>query len=456
VTAATAEDVARLFGRAAFGATKTDLDLWVGKEYADVVDALFPPAGLPVPGALTDEARRTQLETATSDLLAAQRWWLERMRTTPFPLLERMTWFWHTHFANGYAGNPNVGDLMKQNQLIRANALGSFRTLLHKLTVDGAMLYYLSGYQNRRNAVNENYARELFELFTAGVTPQRYTENDIRQAAKALTGWVVKADRTVAFDTNRHDRSVKTICGTTIGGYPASDARETTEYQEVCDIALGLDTTAHFVAYKMVCSFAYVPDTTDLFAEPDPLVDAVAAALRPAWDITAAMKALLLHPRFRTGPALIRQPVEEAVHLAKVLTVNMDPVDGIQNTGASANNQPIFALRRMGQTPFQPPNVAGWPEGKAWLTSGTTIGRYSLGQYTINAYNSQSRANTNPMPASTADLAVWRAYVGLGAFGGVTQQQVQSYLSNPGTSDERTKQNGILFLLAASPDWQVM
>ena len=455
MTAATREDVARLFGRAAFGATKADLDLWTGKEYADVVNALFPPSpGLPAP----DEVRRTQLETSTNDLSGIQRWWLERMRTARFPLEERMTWFWHTHFAVGYTGNPNSGDLMKQQQVIRLNALGNFRTLLQKLTVDTAMLYWLSGYQNRRGSVNENYARELFELFTAGVTPQTYTETDIREAAKALTGWYVNGSRVATFDTNRHDRTVKTICGTTVGGYPANDAREATEYQEVCEIALNRPTTARFLAYKMVSSFAYLPAKTDLLTDPDPLVKDVADALAPAWDIGAAMRTLLLHPLFRDAdPLLVRQPVETVVHLGKVLTVNMDPADGWQTANAqtSAIMQPIFALRRMGQTPFQPPNVGGWQTGTRWFTATTTNARYSEGQYLITAYNTQNRQQFTPLPPSN-DLAAWRAFLGLDQISPVTQQQIAAYFASPGTSDERTKQNSMLLLLAASPDWQVM
>src|SRR3712207_6994099 len=108
----------------------------------------------------------------------------------------------------------------------------------------------------------------------------------------------------------------------------------------------------------------------------------------------------------------------------------------------------------MGQTPFQPPNVGGWQKGTRWLSATTTIDRYSLGQYLINAYNTQNRATFTPLPPS-GDLAAWRAFLGLGPISPVTQQQVQSYLASPGTSDERTKQNSVLLLLAASPDWQV-
>lgn len=460
-TPATRADVARLFGRAAFGATKNDLDVWTGRDYAQVVDALFVPA-TPAPVPLSDEATRVQLESNQYDLTSAQKWWLERMRSTPFPLLERMTLFWHSHFATAYTGSPDVGNMIKQNNTLRTYALGDFRALLHAMTIDGAMIYWLSGFQNRRGAINENHARELLELFTMGTKPQTYTETDIRQAAKALSGWVVNSSRVGTFAANRHDTSTKTIFGQSVGGYPSGDARETTEYQEVCNLALAQQTTAKFIAYKMVCSFAYVPDTADLFADPDPLVDAVASALRPswanpggAWDITKAMKTLLNHNSFRyaqrgTGQALVRSPIELMVHLGRV-------------TGASLNNNnatgwmPLNALARMGQAPFRPPNVGGWPKGTAWLSAATTQGRYNAGEMLgrVHASQTATTAAAVKLPAS-GDIAGWTAFMGLASLSTLTQQRVSAYLADPGTSDEVTKQHSVLLLIASSPDWQVM
>ena len=460
-TAATREDVARLYNRAAFGATKNDLDVWTGRDYDQVVDALFPPA-TPVPIPLSDEAARVQQETNQYDLQPAQKWWLERMRSSPFPLVERMTMFWHSHFATGYTGTPDVGHMMKQNNTFRTHALGDFRALLHAMTVDGAMLYWLSGFQNRRGAVNENYGRELFELFTMGTMPQQYTETDIREAAKALTGWIVNAERTGVFDTNRHDRTVKTIFGQQVGGYPAKDARETTEYQEVCNLALDQDTTAKFVAYKMVCAFAYVPDTTDLLADPDPLVDAVARALRPSWvnpggpwDIAAAMKTLLKHSSFRyaqsgTGQALVRSPIELVVHLGKILQTSL-------NNNNATGYMPLSALQRMAQVPFRPPNVAGWPRGTEWLSASTVQGRYNVGDLMAKVWASQTAttAATVKLPAS-GDINAWIPFMGLASLSTLTRNRISSYLANPGTSDEPTKQRSVLILIAASPDWQVI
>jgi uncharacterized protein (DUF1800 family) len=462
---ATADDVALLFGRAAFGATKNDLTVWTGKPYADVVKALVVPweaAVAPQP----DDARWAQLSQNDTNLISAQRWFLARMATSPTPLVERMTLFWHTHFATAYALPPDVGNLMIQNQTIRTYALGDLRTLLQQMTVDPAMLYWLSGNQNKKGRVNENYARELFELFTMGTRPQTYTETDIRQAAKALTGWGVNATaRAAVFDSKSHDTSTKTVFGRTVGGYPAGDVHERLEYQEVVEAALAQPTTAKFIAYKLVCAFAYVPTTTNLLTNPDPLVDAVAATLKPdkpdgAWDIGAAMTTLLNHSRFRypdraAGKALVRSPIEVTAHLGKVMTVNLDPPGGIQTPSGSQYNQPIYALRRMGQVPFQPPNVGGWPKGEQWLSAITTQARYDLAQYMINQYNTQGRATENPMPAST-DIAGWTSFMGLGHLSTVTRAQLDAYLASPGTTDERTKQNSVLMLLVSSPDWQVM
>ena len=195
---ASSGDVARLYGRAAFGATAADLDRWTGKLYVDVVDHLLdvPPLGQ---RPAVDDALRIALERGdTLDggsriiflIEQGQQWWLERMRTTPYPLEERMTLFWHDHFATGPTDKgTTLGALIAQNQLLRKHALGDFRTLCEEITLDPAMLFWLDGAFNSAIAPNENYAREFFELFTLGTIPQIYTENDIRESAKAYTGW---------------------------------------------------------------------------------------------------------------------------------------------------------------------------------------------------------------------------------------------------------------------------
>jgi uncharacterized protein (DUF1800 family) len=458
---ATPDDVTRLFGRAAFGATGADHDAWVGKPYADAVASLFPPGPPGTVGRLPqpDEAVRVEYENQKTDVAGAQRWWLDRMRTTPYPLEERVTLFWHDHFATAYTGQPDVGDLMIQNQTLRTYGLGSFRDLVNAISVDPAMLIWLNGIANRLGGVNENYAREFFELFTLGVLPQVYTETDIRQAARAFTGWTVNTTtRMATFTASRHDPSAKTLLGRTVGGYPSADARNNVEYKEVTEAALAHDhgvTTSRFLAYKLVLSFGYLPDESNLAA--DALIQDVAWAIRAGdrWDLAAGVRTMLLHPKWRyadpaAGRQLVRSPVECTVHAAKVLGVNL----GVAGGGLQA--QPVnAATQRAGQALFVPPNVGGWPNGTNWLSQSTTLARYDLLNALILAFKNQQRDKVAPLPPS-GDIAYWAWYMGLGSLSTSTTLRLREYLAAPGSTVEADKQAGMFILMGASPEWQVM
>lgn len=442
-------DVARLFGRAAFGATAADLSKWEGQPYATVVSSLvdvLDPATRPPQ---VDDVTRIVQETNKATLDKNQLWWLERMRTTMYPLEERMTLFLHDHFATAVlaSGFPDPAMVLHQNQTLRLRSLGNFQTLCNELTIDPAMLYWLSGQLNRKGKPNENYARELFELFTLGTIPQVYGENDIRQAARALTGWSVDANRNAKFTPANHDTTNKSVLGKPIV-YNAAD-KGATEYQQVVAAALGQAVAPRYLAYKLVLSFGYVPTTTDVLINPDAVVADVATALAPpAWDLRAAVRTLLLHDGFRSADATagrqsFRQPVELAVHAAKAL-------------GFGANNAQILTLLgRMSQKPFQPPNVSGWPVGHNWLSTTTMIARYDLG---ITAYNLWAALNKNlrvVLPAS-GDLAGWAALLGLAGLTTNTEAALRNYLGSPGTTSEAEKQKGVLALIVSSPDWMVM
>ena len=450
-------DVARLFGRAAFGATAADLTTWTGVEYAAVVDSLFPPGPPGTVGRLPqpDEAERTAGEHYGTLLVNAQEWWLERMRRTPYPLEERLTLFWHDHFATAYLNPPNAGDLMVQNQTLRTHALGSFRDFANAMTVDPAMLFWLNGIANYTNGVNENYAREFMELFTLGVVPQAYTETDVRQAARAFTGFTVNTStRLATFTQARHALGTKTVLGRTIGGYPSGDARNATEYQEVTEAVLAHDggrTCSRFLAYKLVLSFGYSPDTANLDA--DPLVSDVAAAIRAgdAWDLKAGVRTMLLHPAWRNASLdLVRSPVEVAVHGAKVLGLPLSYTGG--GTQANAVNT---GIARAGQAVFVPPSVAGWPNDLAWISQATTLGRYELLNLLAKEYRALQLNRVTAWPAS-GDIAGWTSFMGLSALSPSTTSRLQEYLASPGTTVELDKQASMFLLLGASPDWQVM
>jgi uncharacterized protein (DUF1800 family) len=463
---ATRQDVSRLFARAAFGATAADLDTWAGRPYEEAVDFLLNVPALDGRAPAADEAERIALEAGaggvniglsalTSSVEQAGRWWVERMRTTQYPLEERMTLFWHDHFATAYLlPYPNVEMLMQQNQTLRRHCLGNLRTLVENITVDPAMLFWLNGNENTKVAPNENYARELMELFTLGVVPQIYTEQDIREAARALTGWIVtgiNGSDTPSFSASRHDTGSKTVLGTTFGDLGNQ------EYRKVVDICLAQSAAPKFVAWKMVISFAYMPPTGDLFQDPDPLVDKVAATLRSSnWDLKAAMRSLLTADEFRFADSsksqqVIRQPIDLAASACKAI-------------GISAKSSNVSTLlRRMAQLPFDPPNVGGWPRSKEWLSPVTTLARYDWGVTVYNLFNSlnlgepqASNQLAADLPASS-DIDGWIKRFGLADLSPNTRQTITDYLaSRPGNGLESERQAGVLILIASSPDWMVM
>lgn len=462
---ATRQDVSRLFARAAFGATAQDLDTWADRPYAEVVEGLLDVPALDGRSPTADEVDRLYYEQLSENVSSfslgllsaaveeAGRWWLERMRTTQYPLEERMTLMWHDHFATAYlAPFPNVAMLMQQNQTLRRGALGNFRTLVEEMSVDPAMLWWLNGNENTKGKPNENYARELLELFTLGVVPQIYTEQDIREAARALTGWDVSGFNSgyePFFSAGNHDTGEKTVLGVTFGNLGDQ------EYKKVVDIALAQDAAPKFVAYKLVINFAYQPATGDLFQDPDPLVDKVATTLRSSnWDLKEAMRTLLMSEEFRfADPSAARQVVRQPIDLV---------ASACKQVGVSAKSANVTTLlRRMGQLPFEPPNVGGWPTSKEWLSPVTTLARYDWGVTVYNLFASISvlppsaTLSDDPLPPSS-DLDAWTARFGLAGLSDNTKTLIQDYLVSRAGASEREKQAGVLILLASSPDWMVM
>jgi uncharacterized protein (DUF1800 family) len=447
---ASRKDVARLFGRAAFGATASDLDRWTGKPYKDVVSFLVdipsPDARAPAP----DDVNRLAIEAASADggfaafgLQEAQLWWLERMRTTAYPLEERMTLFWHDHFATGINDKgTGVAAMLAQNQLLRRYSLGNFKTLCEKITLDPAMLFWLDGNVNTAFAPNENYAREFFELFTLGVLPQVYTERDIRESAKVLTGWHTDPfTRLVFFDAGSHTPGSKRVLGRVI------EDKAEKEYLELVDVALDQRVSPYFVAYKLVQNFAYAPTTRDLIRSPGPLIAKIARTLaRTKWNLREAVRTMLLADEFRyadasRGQQVVRQPVELVVHACKAL--------GMSAKDATA----ATILSRMGQVLFRPPNVGGWPIGKDWLSPATFLARYDWGILAHQLYSSGLLADPLPPPR---DLKAWSARFGLAGLTRNTEAAIKRYLAKRKGAPEAELQTGVLALIVSSPDWMVM
>jgi Protein of unknown function (DUF1800) len=279
-------------------------------------------------------------------IILTEMWWLDRCLRTHDPLRERMTYFWSNHFTSGI-GQKGITPQMMVDQfaLFRRFALGNYADLTHVVTVDPAMLHYLDGIVNRQQHPNENYARELMELFTMGVG--NYSEEDVRQAARAFTGYGV--DRFTGqsvFNPHLHDDGDKTFLGHT-GNFGGDD---------IIDIIMGQPVTARFMARKFLRAFVY--------DDPEPeLIEAVAAKFRNSnYDVGRLMSIILRSNVFyspRAYRALVKSPLEVTIGAMKTL--------GATAVGART----LQAMVQMGQIPMQPPNVAGWPGGALWLNTGT-------------------------------------------------------------------------------------
>jgi uncharacterized protein (DUF1800 family) len=299
--------------------------------------------------AMSDAARRAERQKQVAIGLELRAWWLREMTITASPLTERMTLFWHNHFVSAQPKVP-WGQLMyRQNVLLRRHALGRFDELLHAVARDPAMLVYLDTALNRRGAPNENFAREVMELFTLG--EGRYGESDVKEAARAFTGWSFDPETgEFVFRRLLHDGGDKTVLGRS--GRFDGDA--------VLDILLAEPATAEFVVAKLWREF--VSPTPDRAR-----VRPIAARFRTDWRIDGVVRSLLLQPEVveRTEDnALVKSPVELVVGLLR------------QSGGELvAPVAAAVAVAGMGQNLFSPPNVRGWPGGEAWINTTTLLAR---------------------------------------------------------------------------------
>jgi uncharacterized protein (DUF1800 family) len=342
---------AHLYRRAAFGGTSSQLDEAVKQHPAAVVQGLVHGTDDEIRfRQQRDELATTILSTGDPRQLAA--WWVYVMLATRNPLLERMTLFWHGHFATS-ADKVNDANLMlEQNRLLRRHALGDFRSFVHEISRDPAMLIYLDSATNRRGHPNENYARELMELFCLG--EGNYSENDVQQLARCFTGWEIKL-ATFRFNRFQHDSGTKLVFG-------KSDKFED---GTSIDWILEQPQAAQFIVGKLYRQF--------VCDEPDPpqqLLEPLARELRDQeWRIAAVVERILSSQLFFSAHAFrrkVRSPVDLAIGLLRSL-------EGTTNAHELAAD-----LQSNGQGLFFPPNVKGWDGGRAWINSSTILGRANM------------------------------------------------------------------------------
>jgi len=386
---------AHLLSRATFGATEAEVEQFADLDREAAVDQILagarsvPPPRPPVwvKDPWVNPERRfthTPREEWTksharanrqyrNEIADLRRWWFEEMLATAAPLREMMTLFWHGHFATAISKVLVSQPLYHQNATLRAHAIGNFRALLGAVTTDAAMLMYLDLEDSDRAQPNENYARELYELFTLG--HGHYTEQDIKETARALSGWTLDAppgfvpqgetppetNRRFSRDgiipkfvAARHDDGAKTVLGRS--GHLGVD--------EVLDTAVAHPACGAFLAGKLI----------EFFGCDDPssrVRDAMARAFRESGhEIAPMLRTLFLSPEFDSVASrgqLIKSPVRLVVGTCRQLGMEV------------LNTQTLAMLTAaMGQELFNPPNVKGWPGGRTWISTGTLAMRYHL------------------------------------------------------------------------------
>ena len=350
--------------RAAFGVTGADVDRvgadverWVADALnpgADPgVDATPPPtfATIPAVGAnATPEERQARNKAVSDQGDQLSLWWLTRMVAAHRPVRERLTFAWHNHWATSLSKVSQASLMLKQNELLRSQGLGSFTTLAQQMVVDPALMIWLDAEKNTKAAPNENLARELMELFCLGVGGG-YTEDDVKQSARALTGWRVAADGTVSHDAQRTDPGPETVLGVTDHFTPQT--------------LVGAILAAHSHPRYLATRWWHQLASGD--APSDDVLTRLVAAYGSGRDSKALISAILLDPAFDAAArTLVASPVEWLVGAMRTLAI----------PATAANVQQGRAvLRMLGQVPFYPPNVSGWPSGASWSSTAAATTR---------------------------------------------------------------------------------
>ena len=372
--------VAHLLRRAGFGASGAEIDAAMKAGYEATVAALLSPGGADAGAAATPPpdfapVKGPKKGGAPEDY-ALVAWWLARMAAVTQPLVEKRTFFWHGHFATSLQKVKSVGYMLKQNQTMRSLGGGDFSVLVHAMVRDPAMMLWLDSAGNTLKAPNENLARELMELFTLGVG--NYTETDVREAARALTGWRLDPDGGSTLVPKLHDATSKTVLGKSANFDDAS----------LVDWLVQQPASPKFIAAR----------AWGRFGMPGPIPDDVSGRLQAAYgpgrDFSALLKALFLDPVFR-GPqaryALVKQPTEYVVGVLRALKIKIDATENSKDVQALRS-----ALSGLGQIPFYPPNVGGWPEGTAWLTTAAAQTRFVFAEWAVGKGDLSQVADAAP------------------------------------------------------------
>ena len=392
------ERAAHLLRRASIAPKNSQILDAVSKGFESTIDMIFKPFSVDIseisPWCDEDPQIKPIAPKTLQDILDERiqrreiigRWYLKVIGTSKISIQERMVSFWHNHFVSEFDVVDTPQWMYIQNQLFRKNCLGNFKSFVHDITIDPAMLIYLDGYKNKKNGnnkqINENYARELMELFTCGVfdwnNNPNYTENDVLEAARSLSGWTIspsthpdaierasRVGRSGLFVQSNWDSGSKTFMGKT-GNW---------RYTDIISILFSerSDQIALYICEKIYRAFVY--DTPDRV-----IIRALADEFKKDWEIKPMLMRLLKSAHFfdkvNIG-AMYKSPVDYILGSLHMMNITHIPDFALKEM--SRFNRDVYnRLTSLGQSIFNPPNVKGWPGGRTWVSTSTISQRHKL------------------------------------------------------------------------------
>jgi uncharacterized protein (DUF1800 family) len=437
--------VDRLFWRAGFGPSAADRTTWTGKSVGQLVEWLVstPQGALVGPEPVRADGSPLKPTDSDNDLVLS---WVDRMVRVPNPLVERLTFFWHRHFATSRTDVSPPQLMIQQNALLRryadlgANPDATFTNLAYEVGEGPAMLRFLDGEDSTRRNINENYGREIMELFCLGVVDAagqpNYSETDVKEIAKATAGWQIDdddPDNPIGFfNASRSVLGAKNLLG------QAADLNHRT----AIDVVLAHRAHAPYLMTKLW--FEFIPTPPDTAT----LGDLVTLYMTSGRKIRPVVERILLHPRIFESlgePNLLKPPIVYSVGLMRQLGLSIK------------DNRVYDALQAQGQLPYFPPTVAGWEGGLTWLNTNTSLTRFGLAQRLV----SLPEKKPTDVAVEAADAAVTRAHTEVGApwMADGTKAALTAYAGKApvkSAAERDARQRVLRAFILGGPDAQVM
>ena len=444
--------ISHLLRRTGFGVTREEFDRYQTMGLEETTREIVHYESVNDDGAI---AEAEALANRSDNPGSAAAWWLTRILQTRRPLQEKMTLFWHGLLTSQLSVVRDPAAMIAQNELLRANAMGVFPDLLKAISTDPAMMVYLDIAGSTKESPNENYARELMELFSMG--EGQYSETDVREAARAFTGWRVPRQRNdqgfptllePLFQARGFDDGIKTFLGHS-GNFGPND---------IIDIIIEQPASAAYITGRLFSFFVYADPGE---AELQPFIDVYLAS---GYSIGATVEAMLRSDVFyspRAYRANVKSPLEYAVGATKGL--------GLQSSAAAflggAGRRRGGVLSDMGQIPMEPPNVAGWPGGVSWLNSATLFARLNYIDLLAGGGAGNERSDqpqTDPSGQVTGELGTAAQaldyYLPLLLDDNVSDEAREVLLEYVGDRDAlltAEQLRGLVYIILASPQYQL-